>query len=59
MAHETIKIIGNTMKNTKKAMTFLMTHEFDLLWDFNGVQEKAFSNSLIIHVLMTQSACIN
>ena len=35
-------------------MTFLMTYEFDLLWDFNGVQEKAFSNSLVIHVLMTQ-----
>ena len=28
-------------KHMKKTWFFLMTHEFDLLWDFHGVQEKA------------------
>ena len=30
-------------------MTFLMTHEFDLLWDFHGVQEKAMKHIQIFH----------
>ena len=31
-------------------MTFLMTHEFDLLWDFHGVQEKAMKHIQIFMV---------
>ena len=30
-------------------MTFLMTHEFDLLWDFHVVQEKAMKYIQIYH----------
>ena len=26
-----------------------MTHEFDLLWDFHGVQEKAMKHIQIFH----------
>ena len=28
---------------------FLMTHEFDLLWDFHGVQENAMKYIQIFH----------
>ena len=30
-------------------MTFLMTHELDLLLDFHGVQEKAMKHIQIFH----------
>ena len=30
-------------------MTFLMIHEFDFLWDFHGVQEKAMKFIQIFH----------
>ena len=30
-------------------MTFLITHEFDLLWDFHGVQKKAMKHIQIFH----------
>ena len=30
-------------------MTFLTTHEFDLLWDFHGVQQKAMKYMRIFH----------
>ena len=37
-------------KTHEKAMTFfLMTHEFDLLWDFHGVQENAMKYIQIFH----------
>ena len=36
-------------KTHEKAMTFLMTREFDLLWDFHGVQEKAMKYIQIFH----------
>ena len=39
----------NAMKTHEKAMTFLMTHEFDLLWDFHGVEEKAMKYIQIFH----------
>ena len=38
------------MKNTWNSHDiFLMTHEFDLLWDFHGVQEKAMKYIQIFH----------
>ena len=33
----------------KKPWLFLMTHEFDLLWDFHGVQGKAMKYIQIFH----------
>ena len=30
-------------------MTLFKTHEFDLLWDFHGVQEKAMKGIQIFH----------
>ena len=39
------------MKNTWNHDFFFMTHEFDWLWDFNGVQEKAMKYIQIFHGL--------
>ena len=36
-------------KHMKKPWLFLMTHEFDLLWDFHGVQGKAMKYIQIFH----------
>ena len=36
-------------KHMKKPWVFLTTHEFDLLWDFHGVQEKAMKHIQIFH----------
>ena len=36
-------------KHMKKPWLFLMTREFDLLWDFHGVQEKAMKYIQIFH----------
>ena len=33
----------------KKPWLFLVTHEFDLLWFFHGVQEKAMKYIHIFH----------
>ena len=41
-------------KCNEKAMTFLMTHEFDLLWNFHGVQEKAMKYIQIFHGVQIQ-----
>ena len=50
MARETVYIIRNAMKNTWKSHDlFLMAHDFDLFWDFHGVQEKAMKYIQILH----------
>ena len=36
-------------KHMKKPWLFLTTHEFDLLWDFHGVQDKAMKYIQIFH----------